>query len=174
MKIFFVFILFCICCSLPKSGWAADPVSLESQVRELTRVVGDLRLTMENQQREIAILKGQAPPPFSGGRSLQGRWNPDIGVVADTVLKLDSPKADAEGADRVSVRELELVFGSAVDPYSRFDATTSFADFESAGLEEAYLTRFELPWEMTARVGRFKPRFGKALTVHRDSLETVD
>jgi hypothetical protein len=155
---------------------------LESQVRELSQIVKDLKLTVENQQREITLLKGQTPslfttsvgPSSSGNRALQGRWNPDIGVVADTVLKLDSPKEDAEGADRISVRELELVFGSAVDLYSRLDATVSFSDFEDAGLEEAYYTHYGLSCGITGRVGRFKPNIGKALPVHRDSLDTVD
>lgn len=180
MKKIFAFSLFCACCLISKGSLAAE-VNLEMQVRELAQTVRDLQLTVEHQQREIALLKGQTPPPFTtpagpaaGARSLQGRWNPDIGVVADTVLTLDSPRRDTEGADRVSVRELELVFGSAVDPYSRLDATISFSDFEEAGLEEAYYTHFGLPWETTARVGRFKPHVGKALQVHRDSLDTVD
>ncbi len=180
MKLHLLWIL-CICCLISRPSHAADMGSLESQVRELTRLVGDLKLTVENQQREITALKGQ-PPPFTapvaasstGGRALQGRWNPDIGVVADTVLKLDSPREDAEGADRISARELELVFGSAVDPYSRLDATVSFSDFEEAGLEEAYYTHYGLPWGITGRLGRFKPNIGKALPAHRDSLDTVD
>jgi hypothetical protein len=90
------------------------------------------------------------------------------------VAKFDSPKADEEGADRLSVRELELIFGSAVDPYSRFDATLSFSDFEEASLEEAYLTHFALPLEITGRFGKFKPKVGKELPVHRDSLDTID
>ena len=174
--------ILCICCLISKPTHAVEMGSLESQVRELSQIVNDLKLTVENQQREIAVLKGRTPQPSttspesgsSGSRALQGRWNPDIGAVADTVLKLDSPKEDAEGADRISVRELELVFGSAVDPYSRLDATVSFSDFEDAGLEEAYYTHYGLPWGITARLGRFKPNIGKALPVHRDSLDTVD
>ncbi len=184
MRILMILIL-CMGCLVPATANADEMALLALQVRELTQTVRDLKLTVENQSREIAILKNQTPPPFTtsglvsspaapASRSLQGRWNPDIGVVADSVLKLDSPKADAEGADRLSVRELELVFGSAVDPYSRFDATISFSDFEAASLEEAYLTCFELPWDLKARIGRFKPRVGKAIPVHRDSLETVD
>src|SRR3989338_4006277 len=186
-KIFSIF-FFCVCCvSVPKDGWAVEMsgAALESQVRELVQTVRDLQLTVENQSREIAILKNQTPPPFTtsglvsspavpASRSLQGRWNPDIGVVGDVVFLADSPKADAEGADRVSVRELEIVFGSAVDPYSRFDATLGIADFEAMSIEEAYLTRFDLPLELTARVGRFLPKIGKSIPIHRDSLDTVD
>jgi len=102
------------------------------------------------------------------------QWLPEIGVVGDVVYTQNSSKEDTEGSDRVSLRELELVFGSNVDPYSRLDATISFSDTEDPSLEEAYLTRFGLPFETTARLGKFKPKVGKVLGVHRDSLDTVD
>lgn len=102
------------------------------------------------------------------------KWLPEIGVVGDVVYTQNSSKEDAEGADRVSLRELELVFGSNVDPFSRLDATISFSDTEEPSLEEAYLTRFGLPFDTTARLGKFKPKVGKALPIHRDSLDTVD
>ncbi len=89
-------------------------------------------------------------------------------------MKLDSPKADTGGADRVSLREIELVLGSNVDPYSRLDATIAFNEDNTAELEEAYLTRFQLPLDTTARIGRFKPKIGRDLAAHRDSLDTVD
>lgn len=176
-------LMFCFLCVLSKGSEASEFSALQSQVNELASTVKDLRLVIETQQSEIQMLKAsqvQAPPvptPVStseSGRSLQGRWNPDIGAVADVVTKLDSPRADTEGADRVSVRELELVLGSAVDPYSRLDATVSFPDFEAASLEEAYYTHYGLPWGITGRLGRFKPNIGKAIPLHRESLETVD
>ncbi|MGH7197573.1 MAG: hypothetical protein ACREH5_02375 [Candidatus Omnitrophota bacterium] len=175
-----ILLVFCVCCAIPKSGWALETTSgIESQLKQLIQTVNDLKLIVESQQREIATLKmarQEAPSVLQApaSRALQGRWNPDIGVVADTVLLLDSPKEDEEGADRVSVRELEVVFGSAVDPYSRLDVTLAISDFEEMALEEAYLTRFGLPWDLKARVGKFKPRVGKAIPVHRDSLDTVD
>ncbi len=177
----YVFLLLFVGPTVCAEARAAEPVSLEAQVRELTRAVQDLRLTVENQQREIALLKGQTPPPFrtpaapaAGPAAARGRWNPDIGVVADTLVTADTPKADTEGADRLSVREVEVIFGSNVDPYSRLDATFAFSDFEEASLDEAYLTHFALPWEVTGRVGRFRPRVGKVLQTHRDALDTVD
>jgi hypothetical protein len=36
------------------------------------------------------------------------------------------------------------------------------------------MTRFGLPLKATARLGKFKPKVGKALPLHRDYLETVD
>ncbi len=176
-----VFFLLILSLSVP-SPVLAEP-DLGAQVEDLKRMVQELQQTVQRQQEEINSLKSvpqdttAATEPVTSsvpGSATRGRWNPDIGVIADTVLKLDSSKSDADGADRVSVREMELVLGSAVDPYSRFDASIGFSDLEEVHLSEAYLTRFGLPWDSTARVGRFKPKAGKALFYHRDIIETVD
>ncbi len=184
MRIFFL-VLFCALCVLNKPAHANELEILTQEVRELRQVVGDLKVIVENQQKEIVYLKGskEASPPkpapqqpggFFQSTAVQGKFNPDIGVLGDVVLKLDSPKADTEGADRISVREIEIVFGANVDPYSRFDSTIAFSDFEAAELEEMYLTRYELPLDITGRVGKFRPKIGKTNAPHRDSLETVD
>lgn len=103
-----------------------------------------------------------------------GSLLPEIGVVGDIVATTSESDADSEGNDRISARHLEVVFGSNVDPYSRFDAAVTFSDFEDAELEEAYLTRWGLPFDTRARFGRFFPKVGKAASIHRDSLPTVD
>ncbi len=103
-----------------------------------------------------------------------GVFTPEIGVVGDMVATSSEQSLDREGNDRIAVRELELVFGSYIDPYSRFDVTTTVADFEDFGIEEAYITHYGLPWEIKAEVGRFRPKIGKASAMHRDSLDTVD
>jgi len=159
--------------------------ALETQVRELTQIVRELKTTVDVQQREIADLKKTyeikyqppAPQPLPQPAALPGKFAPEIGVVADIVTKFDTPKNpdfDEDLINQVDVRELELVLGSNVDPYSRLDATIAFNETEGVDLEEAYLTRFGLPFDTTARVGRFMPKIGKALPVHRDSLDTVD
>lgn len=180
MKKLFSFI-FCVLLCAPQAAGAQDLPMLEVQVQELRQMVKDLRDTVQKQQAEIADLRRAAPagpsytvPGPSAGPKYGTKALPEIGAVADVVYRSDSPKLDEEGADRVQVRELELTLGGAVDPYSRLDSTLAFTEDEGVDLEEAYLTRFELPLDLTARVGRFKPRIGKALSVHRDSLDTVD
>ncbi len=184
MRLFFL-TLFCALCILNKPAHANELANLTQEMRELRQMVGDLKVIVENQQKEIVYLKAskdarppqlvsQQPGGFFQSTAIQGKFNPDIGVMGDVVLKLDSPKEDTEGADRISVREIEILFGANVDPYSRFDSTIAFSDFEEAELEEMYLTRYELPWNVTGRVGKFRPKIGKTNAPHRDSLETVD
>jgi len=170
---------------VPKEAVAQDIAALEAQVKNLTQMVGELKTTVDMQQREIVDLKKNyeiryQPPasqPSPQPAVLPAKFTPEIGAVADIVAKFDSPKNPAFDEDyinQVDVRELELVLGSNVDPYSRLDATIAFSEKEGVDLEEAYLTRFGLPFDTTARVGRFLPKIGKALPVHRDSLDTVD
>ncbi|MCG3176594.1 MAG: hypothetical protein MOGMAGMI_01552 [Candidatus Omnitrophica bacterium] len=187
-KTLIVSMVWCLACGAglpaPKEAWANEMEALRTQVQELSVLVKDLKLTVDAQQKELQSLRSSGPVsgpaswlPVTGGRPsgvATGRWNPDIGVVADIVMQSDSPKSDEEGADRISAREVEIVFGSAVDPYIRLDVTLGIADFEEMSLEEAYATRFDLPLDFTARIGRFLPKIGKVLPVHRDSLDTVD
>ncbi len=178
-------------------GWAASDT--EQELRALRQSVEALKQTLQTQQAliqrqqaRLETLERQAaakppepspatPPPApsprpvpSSGLGQIGAVLPEIGAVGDIVANSSETSADTEGHDRISARELELVVGSYVDPYSRFDSTVAFSDFEAVSLEEAYLTRWGLPWDVKARFGRFFPRVGKETSTHRDSLPTVD
>lgn len=158
---------------------------------------------IEELERKVAAVRAESfdsagPPTFpivlslskdEGGRLAQdrpvkalglpgqmGALLPEIGLVGDIVATSSEEGTDGDGNDRVSARAIELVLGSNVDPYSRFDATFHFSDVagEEAEIDEAYLTRWGLPGEMTGRFGRFFPKIGKAAAGHRDALSTVD
>ncbi len=187
MKSFFLALSLCL---ISAASASADPVAeelaaLRGQVQQLTGMIEQLHTTVSSQQERIQSLEGErlaqasssaavvparpAATPFSA-QSL----NPDIGVVADIVAQSSESAEDAEGNDRISAREVELVFGHAIDPYSRLDVTVALSDFEEASLEEAYVTHWGLPAEIKTRVGKLRPKISKAGAVHRDSLETVD
>ncbi len=154
-------------------------VQLEAKVKNQDEELSQYRSAEELNENRIKGLEGKLDQEVetltgpSQDKKL-AKWLPDIGVIADVVGTLNSARTDGDGADRVSLRELELIFGSDVDPFSRLDATVSFSDSEDPSLEEGYLTRFGLPFEAVARFGKFKPKVGKALSLHRDSLDTVD
>jgi|CXWL01.1.fsa_nt_gi uncharacterized coiled-coil protein SlyX len=158
--------------------------SLEDKVARQQKQINGYEASKQAYETRITDLEGQlakqsttsAAPVTGGNHLIPSKWTPEIGVVADTLFTLNSAKTDTDGEDRLNVRELELVMGSAVDPFSRLDATIAFStsEDEPVALEEAYLTRFGLPFDSTARIGKFKPKVGKALGVHRDSLDTID
>lgn len=182
----------------------SSSAELEKQVEVLHGDIRQLKQMLLEQQRQILELRGMRTPSAnigsvassakeSAGKSVPstdlttaaqtigsgpslGRLAnlPDIGLVGDIVGTTSKTLDDDEGNDRISVREVELVLGSDVDPYSRFDATITFSDLESPDVEEAYATYWGLPGEVKARIGRVHQRIGKASAMHRDSLDTVD
>lgn len=180
-------------------AWAAGSSStddLRQGIRELRELARKQQARIDELERKVstmggvtgsATLKpagnsgpapaGTPPAPVPQKSFIPGQIGailPEIGVVGDIVAAASESKADTEGNNRISAREIELVFGNYVDPYSRYDATIAFSDFEEVGVEEAYLTRWGLPFDLKGRLGRFFPRIGKAAAGHRDSLETVD
>lgn len=169
---------------------ASDPAvaELRIEVQRLGAVVQELHHTVQTQAARIQELERQQPQVAQaafpqatrvaaleqqGLGSLSG-FNPEIGVLADVVGELSESSAEGEGNDKLSVRELELIFGHPIDPYARLDTTITFSDFEEPTIEEAYLTHWGLPAGITARAGRLRPKIGKATAVHRDQLETTD
>ncbi len=173
LKFFFILFVFHLC--FLKSPDVRAEISVEeelktmkTQMQAMQQRISELETQLAKQQNVSTVAPVvSATPPLT-------KWLPEIGVVADTVFRGSSNKINPDTANRLSLRELELVFGSAVDPFSRLDATISFSDTEDLALEEGYLTYFGLPAGITARFGKFKPKIGKMIPVHRDSLDNVD
>jgi hypothetical protein len=151
---------------------------LRQSVQQLTSTVTELTTTVQSQQQRIVQLEGRSAAAIPAARpsatSNLSAFNPEIGVLADIVGQVSESGTDGEGNDKLSAREVELVFGHAIDPYSRLDVTATFSDVEEAGLEEAYITHWGLGEHARLRIGRFRPKVGKAAPLHRDSLDTVD
>lgn len=173
---------------------------LSSELSRLNQALEKLTAIVEEQQSRIDLLEGEnrdlkqisSKPNSAGALAAAGSsaqatqavartgtgglsvFNPEIGVIADITAISTESKEDAEGNDKVSLRELELVIGHDIDPYSRLDTTITLSDFEDVSLEEAYVTYLGLPGGIRGRVGRLRPRIGASNALHRDSLETVD
>ncbi len=188
----------CVCCApqllLADQGVSGKEDESNYQLQQLQQSIEQLQKTiqqqaklLETQQHQLDELKQEvtakkelpvqpaapttAAAPIKAG--LQA-FNPEIGMLADIVARTSESTADSEGNDKISLRELELIIGHPVDPYCRFDSTITFSDFEAVSVEEAYITHWGLPWEMKGKIGRIRPKIGKASAVHRDQLETSD
>lgn len=196
-----IFIAFCIAIAALEPARAQEPLekqveSLTDQLGALTELLEQLKGVVEQQQERIEALEDEnadllreevspavADPvrpsspvtaPMGPERRIGQTLNPDIGLVVDMVGSFTESDEDEEGNDRLSVREMDLTVGHDIDPYARFDSTITFSDFEDVAVEEAYVTFWNLPWELQARAGRMRPKIGKATAVHRDELDTVD
>lgn len=170
------------------SGASAD-ANLAEELKKLSETVKQLNEIVVEQQKKIKVLEGgvnqtsvvtserSVVDPVAPTRSASGsttQFNPDIGVIVDIGASLTKSKEDSEGNDKISVRELELIFGHDIDPYSRFDSTITLSDFEDVVIEEAYISHWGLPLNLNGRVGRIRPIIGKSTALHRDQLDTYD
>jgi len=197
-------LLFCalMLCQIP-SAWAQEmaPKSFQDQLSRMEAAISKLQSTVNNQNEVIqsqqieikdlsrkllkqsAEIKTDLPNVSDLAKEPEGlrlpgtaNWNPEVGVVGDIVAQLTEDHADEEGKDSIVVRELELVYGQYVDPYSRFDAAIVFNDGieeQNAFIEQAYLTRYELPFNFKAQIGKFRPKIGIVNLLDRHALETV-
>jgi hypothetical protein len=86
----------------------------------------------------------------------------------------DGPRAD----DRFSLREVELDLRADIDPYAKGALILAFEE-EGPGeyefhVEEGYLTLETLPWNLRAKIGRFRTAFGVINRLHLHDLPQVD
>ena len=160
----------------------SDMKVLMEAVEKLNQRVDELEsenkaLKEHQQSTPVPVAIAPAPTTVSPTKS-QGSFNPDIGVVFDFVGTATEQEPEDfeedEGFDRFSVREIELNIGHDIDPYTRFDSTITFSDFEDVAIEEAYVTYARLPWEMSSKLGRFRLPVGLSNPHHRDQLYSVD
>jgi hypothetical protein len=102
------------------------------------------------------------------------RLLPDISAVGDFVADFSPKGTTQEDRARFSVRETELAFQAAVDPYFRGDIFLGISDLEGISIEQAYLTTTSLPHQLQVRLGRWLMPFGKENTIHRHDLHTIE
>lgn len=124
--------------------------------------------------RALAVdtTRGRAVPGTAGPTN--PRLLPDISVVGDLTADASPDGPTQEDSTRFGVREVELAFQAAVDPYFRGDVFLGFNDVEGVGVEQAYLTATSLPAALEARLGRFLMPVGKQNTTHRHDLHTLE
>lgn len=148
---------------------AAGP--LAAQTPPMTRA-DSLARAREDSLRIVRELEAMSPRQVQQPRN--PRLLPDISAVGDLVADFSPRGSTQEDGSRFGVRELELAFQAAVDPYFRGDVFLGFSDAEGVHIEQAFLTATALPWRLEARLGRFLAPFGKQNTTHRHDLHTVE
>ncbi|MGH7662807.1 MAG: hypothetical protein ACRENI_00690 [Gemmatimonadaceae bacterium] len=119
-----------------------------------------------------------APGARGGQQATPGPVNPmllpSISVIGDFVADLSAERSTLESGRRFDVREVELAFQAAVDPYFRGDFIFGISDLEGFAIEEAYVSTLAFPWQSQLRLGRFSLPIGKQNTTHRAELHTLE
>lgn len=156
-----IIVSFIFLCSTAATFSQRDSVAVDSTL-----------LKQLEQQMQVAA---PAPFPPPAPRSAP-TTNPDISAIGDFRTLYTS-----EGSRNIELyfNQLEMQVTSVVDPYARANFLFSFGkdsmngDF-SAGLEEATLTSIDLPYQLQATLGKFKPHFTKVNTLHPHALSFVE
>ncbi len=89
---------------------------------------------------------------------------PDIGVAGDFSYENDSlPKSDPRfdpTKRQPRIRDGQIVMFSPIDPYANAQFTVDIPEGGAANISEAWIYFKKLPFDTSARVGRFAPVFG--------------
>ncbi len=119
----------------------------------------------------------QIPTTSAGGFS---NMNPNIGLItkftgdalANGEIEIDEEEGSPEG---FNFHEVELSFQMVIDPYARADFFIAFLPEEEAvELEEAFITVFSLPFDLRAKAGIIRAKFGRLNPIHPPEVVFVD
>jgi hypothetical protein len=152
-----------------------DSVRAKARADSIARAQQDSIALVREMEKALAQPTARSAPaaPSQSG-PINPRLLPDISAVGDFVGDLSPKGTTQEDGSRLGVREVELAFQAAVDPYFRGDVFLGINDVEKIAIEQAYLTATALPYHLEARLGRFLMPFGKQNTTHRHDLHTVE
>jgi hypothetical protein len=163
-------------------------LQLESLKADYEQRIQNLETQIE--QLQVQILQAPEPEaataPSTPVQSFPGILNPAIAVVGNFVGRADDQTIFNEEGDEIddklNLREVELDFRTAIDPYA--DGVIIVAlesefpgEFET-GVEEGYFTLKKLPFVdfplgMKFKIGRFRPVFGKTNILHTHDLPST-
>jgi hypothetical protein len=137
---------------------------MQAQVKRLMERIEQL----EKQKAAGAARLVEMEKAVSAARGAPSALNPAIGLAID---------ATAEHRDRAgghfNFRAAELGLAASVDPFARGYAFIA-GKREGVEVEEAALVTTSLPWNLSARAGRFFADFGRLAKFHEHELPFVN
>ena len=137
------------------------------------------KMMLEDQGSSKPVLQSvvQFPTAAVGGIS---NMNPNIGliakfsgdVLADGEIEIEEGERSPEG---FNFHEVELSFQMVIDPNARADFFIAFLPEEGeVELEEAFITVFSLPFDLRAKAGIIRTKFGRLNPIHPPEVIFVD
>jgi len=104
-------------------------------------------------------------------------FNPDTSVIGNVIGKAGQENPYEFGSSDLrspfKLDEAEVAFQAFIDPYAKGNFFLSVSP-EGIEVEEGYAQFVTLPWDLTAKAGKFKALFGKANTWHTHIRPWVD
>jgi len=105
-------------------------------------------------------------PSGTAGRSNQNVLNPEISVTGTVLL---TARDESPQRDNAELREVEVSFQSALDPYSTAKIFLTFSEDE-IGVEEGYLYWVGLPGRIRVDAGKIRQQLGDLNRWHAHAL----
>jgi hypothetical protein len=157
----------------PRLGFAQA-----SETESLRALVKDMQLQLEKALNRIDQLEkekandsakiGQVEKSIQAVQSVPSILNPAIGLALDgTIEKLGT------AGGNFNFRSAELGLTASVDPFARMYAFFTGSN-EGVEVEEAAAITTSLPWNLTAKGGRFFADFGRFPKYHPHELPFVN
>lgn len=173
-----------------RRAFAEQIASLRAEIQDRRGAVAASQPTAAGAEGELDALIAGAVPATTSSAPAADRpagmlgnaqaaiqsFNPDISLNGDFIGQYRDHQGNSP-VRKFDFRELEIGFSGAVDPYTRADAIVtvgSVGNESEVDLEEGYLTFFQLPANLQARVGKFRTEFGKTNPVHLHALPWTD
>lgn len=159
------------------------PTPPKADEQQLARELEDMRFRLDTLEEELAQERARR----SSAPQSASVFNPGITVfgnilarVDDQPVFLDDDPTQPRIDDRTHLREVELDFRAAIDPWADGVVIATFdsdvpGEF-SAGIEEGYVVLKKLPLLDAApgglklKIGRFRPEFGRFNYIHQHDL----
>lgn len=101
-----------------------------------------------------------------------GKTNPDMGItglISYTTANRNEEKGGTSSTNTFQFDEAEFVVSGYVDPYHKYDLVLGFSE-DGVAVEEAYLSKFDLPAGIYGRIGKFRSAMGFFNQHHVDEL----
>ncbi len=125
----------------------------------------------ERLKREVTehIMQRLRPQLAAANKTFPSQFNPAIGLIVDTVGSYGSKtRGDFE------LRAAELGISASVDPFARGYAIITGSNQGGFDVEEAAIVTTSLPYNLTAKGGRFFADFGRLSKFHDHDLPFVN
>jgi hypothetical protein len=164
-----------------------DPAAIRSEIEQLRRELAEIQKSYGERlaalEAEVTALTAAvatqgtqpppAPPPVTQPSLASGSkvFNPDIAVIGNVVATGGSNAVEPSPA--LELREAELAFRAAVDPYARADFFVSLRP-DRASVEEGFVTLPTLPGGLLLKIGQMREAFGKINGLHPHVLPWPD
>jgi uncharacterized protein (UPF0335 family) len=168
-----VSLLVCFLIIFPRIGLAQESVTdtLRKQIGDMQEQLKKALDRIDQLEREKSASStriGDVEKSLQAVQSAPGALNPSIGLVLDANVQ---KRGEAGGL--FDFRSAELGIAATVDPFARM---YSFINGTKDGVEvdEAAAITTSLPWNLTAKGGRFLADFGRFPKVHEHELPFVN